>query len=67
MALSGTARIIKMHPIMKIKEVSCSVKKRVKNSVPMVKQPTASSVVVLPSKGSSWIRVVCMILDLKVL
>jgi hypothetical protein len=61
MALSGNARIIKMHPMIKMKEVSCSVSKRVKNSVPMVKQPTASSVVVLASKGFSWVRVVCMI------
>ncbi|TRX36016.1 hypothetical protein FNW52_08300 [Flavobacterium sp. ZT3R18] len=51
--------------MIKIKEVSCSVRKRVKNSVPMVKQPTASSVAVLASKGSSWVRVVCMILDFK--
>jgi hypothetical protein len=56
-----------MHPIMKTKEVSCSVRKRMKNSVPIVKQPMASSVAVLPSKGSSWVRVICMILGLKVL
>jgi hypothetical protein len=52
---------MKINPIMKIKEVSRSVRKRIKNSVPMVKQPAASSVEVLPSKDSSWFSVVCMI------
>jgi hypothetical protein len=48
-------------------EVSWSVRKRMKKSVPIVKQPTASSVEVLPSKGSSWVRVVCIVYYLKVL
>jgi hypothetical protein len=59
--LRSTAIKRKINPIMKIKEVSCSVRKRIKNNVPMVKQPAASSVEALPSKGSSWVRVVCMI------
>jgi hypothetical protein len=67
MALRGNTMITKMHPMINMNEVSDSVRKRIKNSVPMVKQPTASSVAVLPSKGSSWGRVVCMILYLKVL
>jgi hypothetical protein len=53
--------MIKMHPMMKMNEVSCSVRKSMKNTVPMVKQPRASSVAVLASKGSSWVKVVCMI------
>jgi hypothetical protein len=52
---------------MKINEVSCSVRKRMKKSVPMAKLPIASSVEVLPSKGSLWINVVCIILILKVI
>jgi hypothetical protein len=52
---------MKINPMMNRKEVSCSVRKSMKNSVPIVKQPTASSAAVLASKGSSWIRVVCMI------
>jgi hypothetical protein len=59
--LSGNAIIIKINPMMKVKEVSSWVRKRIKNSVPMLQQPTASSVEVLPSKGSSWVKVVCMI------
>jgi hypothetical protein len=53
--------IIKINPIMNTKEVSCNVRKSMKNSVPIVRQPIVSSVEVLPSKGSSWDSVVCMI------
>ncbi|WP_281228785.1 hypothetical protein [Flavobacterium aquiphilum] len=60
-ALRIVAKTMKMNPMIKTKEVSCSVVKRMKNNVPMAKQPRASSVEVRPSKGSSWIRVVCMI------
>jgi hypothetical protein len=59
--LRGIAIIMKINPMMNIKEVSCSDRKSMKNSVPMVKQPTASSAAVLASKGSSWVRVVCII------
>jgi len=51
--LRGTAIMIKINLMMNTKEVSCNVRKRLKNNVPIKKQPTASSVEVLPSKGSS--------------
>jgi hypothetical protein len=52
---------MKINPIIKTKEVSCSVMKRMKKSVPMAKQPRASSVEVLPSNGSSWVSVACIV------
>jgi hypothetical protein len=51
--LRGIAITMKINPMMNMKEVSCSVRKSMKNNVPMVKQPRASSVAVLASKGSS--------------
>jgi hypothetical protein len=59
--LSGIAMIIKINPIMNIKEVSFNCRKRVKNKVPIAKQPTASSVEVLPSKGASWVTIVVIV------
>jgi hypothetical protein len=61
MTLRNTAIIMKINPIMKIKDVFCSVRKRIKNSVPMVKQPAASSVEARPSKVSFCVNVVCMV------
>jgi len=58
------AKTIKINPMINVNEVSCSVRKRIKNNVPTAKQPRASSVEVLPSKGSSWVRDVCMIYNL---
>lgn len=59
-ALRIVAKTMKINPMINTKEVSRNVRKRIKNNVPMIKQPRASSVEVLPSKGSSWVRVVCM-------
>jgi hypothetical protein len=59
--LRSTAATIKINPVIKTKDVSCNVRKRMKNNVPIAKQSRASSVEVLPSKGSSWVRVVCII------
>jgi len=51
--LSGVATIMKTNPIRRINELSARVRKSIKNSVPIAKQPRVSSVEALLSKGSS--------------